>query len=202
MVPSVVSAATIVFVVINTSRQIKNQNKESHRPYLRILDVNDSDEDSLNSYLSVKDNEELNSEREPVKTKIKIINMGYGPSTNILLLGFAHTFTSRAGVDEKKKTGELFSVLDVGLSEDSIIKVTLISNDNSTNTTYDLMLFYTDLNKNIYSTMLLIEVKKNEFWNLYYYPRGSANFDDILEKRKIKYKELEKKYKKKQLGKK
>lgn len=201
IVPSLISAATIVFVVINTNKQIKNQNKESHRPYLRVLDVDDTNEDFLNSYIAVKDNEELNHENIPVQTIIKIKNMGYGIATNTLLLGFANTFINRAGVEEKDKTGKLFSVLDIGVLEETIIKISLNSNNNFDNATFDLMLFYTDLNKNIYSTMLLIEVKNNKYWNLYYYPRGSLNFDDILRKRNVKYRNFVKIYKKVQLGK-
>ncbi|MDZ7796174.1 MAG: hypothetical protein U5N56_03620 [Candidatus Marinimicrobia bacterium] len=201
IVPSLLSLGAIIAVVCNTNRQIKNQNKISYRPFLRVFDVNDSEEDFFNAYLSVKDNEDLNQESEPVKTKIKIRNMGHGIATNIIFVGFANTVIGRAGVDEKKKTGELFSVLVIGLSDESIIKVSLNSNDNSTSTTYDLMLFYTDLNKNIYSAMLLIEVKNNKFWNHYYYPKGSLNFDDILEKKKVKYNDLVKKYIKHQLGK-
>lgn len=201
IVPSLISAATIVFVVVNTNKQIRNQNKESHRPYLKFFDINDCNEDFFNSYIAVKNNEGKNTEEKTVYTKIEIKNVGYGIATNIHLLGFANTVISKAGIEEKRETGKLFSVLDIGSSEESIIKITLASNENSTNTTYDLMLFYTDLNKNIYSTMLLIEVNKNELWNLYYYPNGTLNFDDIIKKRSVKYKALKRKYIKWKLGK-
>lgn len=200
IIPSLVSAATILFVVINTNKQIKNQNKESHRPYLRVVKFEEVEKSFMNSYLTVKNDDDIISDKGRVDGKIWVHNLGYGIATNILLIGFDKAFCTKAGVEMKTKTGELFSVLDVGMSEDKSIKVSLSSNNNSDDTTYDLMLFYTDLNKNIYSTMLLIQVKNNKFWNLYYYPKGSLNFDDILEKRNVEYKDLVKKYIKRQLG--
>jgi hypothetical protein len=202
LIAIVVQVVAIFFIVRNTNKQIKNQNKESHRPYLRVINFEEVEEEFMNSYLAVKNNEDTRNEVKTIHGEVWIRNLGYGTATNIFLLGFDKTVCTKAGIEEKVKTGETFSVLDLGLSENKAIETSLRSNNNSSDTTYDFMLFYTDLNKNIYSTMLLIQVKNNKFWNLYYYPHGSLNFDDILEKRNVEYRDLEKEYIKWELNKK
>lgn len=161
--------------------QIENQNKESHRPYIRILDIrdilNDLNVDKSFYFAShqfkvkndMLDNHsfytnrslELDKKNEDnVKIEIIINNCGYGIAHNIHFVGLKDTYYS--SIRFGQKSGNYFSILDIAQAETININfnISCYLEFNDASHKYEdgitFLLFYSDLYENVFSSYIYV----------------------------------------------
>ena len=97
----IVQIAMIIFIVKNTNRQIKNQNKESRRPHLIVDEIKENWPDKLEAEYQIE-NSYNKEKRNKILTcyMLEIVNIGYGVAHNIKLIGVNKTTAFRLGLKE------------------------------------------------------------------------------------------------------
>lgn len=221
----IVSALAILFIVRNTNRQIENQNKESHRPYITVLDADKIKDNFIGEPKAIEDRldesdfhyghiiatensmqkkEEVGVAylRKIVKFNLQIKNIGYGIACTIDFIPVKQTvlyYHSKNGQSE----GDVFSTIDIQVDRekefDFNIYIEFETDENGKVVAFatdaaHLLIFYTDLHGNIYSTMLIIVVNKEGILSYTCYPEGTQSFKSMMIKLKGNYENSIEKY--------
>lgn len=222
-VGSLGTVAAIVFVVINTNRQIKNQNKESHRPYISISSLSDitshdpiTYEKTYNPYYEVKTyNIIKNQILDNINAKIvfTIKNMGYGIARDIRIYSLDSDKDSIKHKFRQTESVSSVTMLDIinGKSKKILFdihyhckqykhfgkvtngKVKSVFDYNSRDYC-NFVLFYSDLNDNIYSTVFSLSFNCHGPFQYGYYTEGTSNFNKLIKDLPVDYKLLKQKY--------
>lgn len=211
---------------ISIKKQIENQNKESHRPFISVKDVrklvdnyyydgNDKFQFCTSNSLfignsistkrgqaSLKNIQQL-EDRKVIKIKLILENIGYGVATNICCWGISGTFTCLTSNSQEE--GEFVSTesLGVGMKEKTIFNLTFeFDKKLSQNPPYlkedmaNILLFYSDLNDNVFSTIITVFISDNInqpkklLLKYVFHPNSSAFFYDALNQLSVDYSEM------------
>jgi hypothetical protein len=199
IIPSLLSLGAIIAVALNTNKQIKNQNKEQHKPYLVVKSFNTKLKDAppslYNEYSIYNSPDKFEDYPKGINSILKIKNIGYGLATNIVLYGIHETIAHRIEIDEEDEA-QYYSVKHISPLEiyDWEIMVSP-KKERSTfmSTTFDIMMFYTDVNLNVYSTLISITMPGRS--KITFHPKNSRNFKILLNEHQTNYKKLLRKYK-------
>lgn len=217
-----ISALMIFFVVGNTNRQIENQNKESHRPYIDIINIKKIKHNYLRNYSEKREisNEEQiphfiskrysinfnNKKNVNMIIKIKLRNIGYGAANNLRFWAI-HNTTFFDGI-KGYKDGDHFSTVNLSRGQNKNFKAYIDFQLKEVHyrelrDNICFLIFYSDLFGNIYSQFVNIYLvypydnsKKDVYLNYTFYSQESSSFYRVLKNLDVDYdKELEK-YKK------
>lgn len=223
LVGVIISAAAILFVVRNTNRQIENQNKESHRPYIDIINIERikhnylrnydekiefSNEEQIPHFLSKRYSVDFNNEKNVnMIIEIQLRNIGYGVANNLHFWSI-HS-TTFFNYIKGHKEGNHFSTIN--LARDQKVNLRVYIDFQLKEVHYRelrdnicFLIFYSDLLGNIYSQFVNIYLvypfdnnKQDVYLNYTFYSQESSDFYRVLKNLEVDYdKELEK-YKKK-----
>lgn len=221
-----VALIAILGVSWNTNRQIENQNKQMHRPYLKMSTINFSKERlETTNYLDL-----WSKNSTPIRIGVRITkggfgnlpciyldlkmeNTGIGLATNIAFYNvYSKKFTSRVlGYTLTQGTGVAlragyYSSIRIKKDRDEVIKFKLTYNleERFPDIFEDYasgILIYSDINNNIYKTIISYSINKNikvnECINIDYteHPSETIQFREFLSSKSIDENKVEKLYK-------
>ena len=196
------------------NNRIKNENRENHKPYLALKKV--SDIETINkykyyliligkNYLQSHENIDLSklqlSENDKdISVSLSIENIGYGVATNIKLYNLL-TGTAIDGMQEKQenKNQKLFTTFDIASSFEKQVEARIVSSildvDGVVVEDHNRILcVYKDLNNNIYSFIISINIKQTGHYDFFSYQPSSKSYKKWVLENKKQYKMIMKNY--------
>lgn len=223
----VATVLTIIFVNKNTRDQIENQNKQTYKPRLKLLNIQKSLSRDLNGdyeLMSVSkkanliyNNSKLSETEKIQKTctikfNITLKNIGYGLAHDIKLYSLIdghQVYGAQSIIDDLDQ--EMKSTEEIEINKESKFKISMLiskeliikENDD------DFILYlcnYKDLNNNNYQVLIGIIIKKIMMdddlnikinTNHYYYQEGTREYNGMIKKYKNNYNTIMKKIKQK-----
>lgn len=212
----ILSIAIPVFATIYTvNNRIKNENKENHKPYLVLDEIEPLQALNKYSYYLIpigRNYHELNEildiekidtldNKDDLNINLKIQNIGYGVATNIkfynLLTGKQIYGSQQSTKDQNQK---LFTTFDIASNAGKKMQARLVNHvieeeGMSTEDHHRILCVYQDLNRNIYNFIISINVKKNNHYDFFAYQRSSHSYQRWIKENQANYKKIIKEYK-------
>lgn len=216
LIPVTSMMITVFATLYTVSERIKNENKEKHKPYLTLNDIEPLDKlDEYKYYLTVLGRnyrkahqnwtlEELSStkEKEYITVRLLIDNIGYGVASNIkfydLLTGKQIKGTQTPSKDKNQK---LLTTFDIASTQEKQLQVKILNKiekqeEIETSDHCRILCIYQDLNGNTYDFILSINIKSNNTYDFFTYQRTSHSYKKWITENKKNYKRIIKEYKK------
>ncbi len=212
--PLLTVAIPVYATIFTVNNRIKNENRENHKPYLALKRVNDIE--TINkykyyliligkNYLSSHENIELSKLQllendKDISVSLSIENIGYGVATNIKLYNL---LTGKAidGMQEisENKNQKLFTTFDIAASFEKQVEARIVSSilDDDGIVVEDhnrILCVYKDLNNNIYSFIISINIKQTGHYDFFSYQPSSKSYKKWVLENKKQYKMILKNY--------
>lgn len=205
----ILSIVIPVFATVYTvNKRIKAQTRENHQPHLVLESINTIS--SINKYryyltlvgrnyskknISIID--VINNEKENIlNIQISLKNIGYGVATNIKfynLLNGEQIYGSQESSENSNQ--KLYTTFDIAASEVKKISSQVISDLNEDDMDHNRILcVYKDLNGNVSSFIITINVKKNNHYDYFAYQPSSLSYKKWIKENKKNYKKIINKY--------
>lgn len=200
-----------VFTTIYTvTNRIKNENREEHKPYIILDSIKDVDSLDTHKYFltavgrNYKEEYENNSEKiddNQICLNLVLKNIGYGVASNIkfydLLTGVEIHGTQDSIKDKNQK---LFTTFDIAKDEIKNVQMKVISllkeEDGIIKEDHNRILcVYEDLNNNVYSTIITINMKEKSHYDFFAYQPTSRSYKRWIKENRKEYKKIYKEYK-------
>ena len=216
LVPVASMIITVFATVYTVSGRVKNENREKHKPYLTLKDIEPKENiDEYKYYLTlfgrnyrkiIDKKEELKTEKtkrnEYLSVRLLLDNIGYGVASNIkfynLLTGEEIKGTQTPSKDKNQK---LFTTFDIASSLEKQVQVKIYSNidkedEIETPDHCRILCVYQDLNGNAYDFIISINIKSNKSYDFFTYQRTSHSYTRWISETKKQYKQIIREYKK------
>lgn len=212
--PLLTVAIPVYATIFTVNNRIKNENRENHKPYLALKKV--SDIETINkykyyliligrNYLQSHENIDLSKLQlkendKDISVNLSIENIGYGVATNIKLYNL---LTGKAidGMQEisENKNQKLFTTFDIASSFEKQVEARIVSSilDNDGVVVEDhnrILCVYKDLNNNIYSFIISINIKQTGHYDFFSYQPSSKSYKKWVLENKKQYKMIMKNY--------
>ena len=207
---------TVFATLYTVSERIKNENKEKHKPYLTLNDIEQLEKiDEYKYYFTIfgrnykKYHKELTIEqiqetkkKEYIEVRLLLDNIGYGVASNIkfydLLTGEQIKGTQ---TPSKEKNQKLLTTFDIASSKEKQVQVKIfnkIEKDEEIESPDHcrILCIYQDLNGNTYDFIISINIKSNNAYDFFTYQRTSHSYEKWINENKKNYKKIIKEYKK------
>jgi hypothetical protein len=212
LVPVASMLITVFATLYTVSERVKNENREKHKPYLTLNDIEKKEIDEYKYYLTIygqkyaetkekntTKEEKENEENQHISVTLLLDNIGYGVASNIK---FYNLLTGEeihgSQTPSKEKNQKLFTTFDIATNQQKKIQTKIYKNINEKQE-YDnckILCIYKDLNNNIYDLIISINVKTNNLYDFSTYQRTSHTYNNCIKENKNQYKKIIKQYKK------
>ena len=207
---------TVFATLYSVTERIKNENKEKHKPYLTLNDIEQLEKiDEYKFYFTAfgrnyrKNHQDCTIEevkeikkKEYIEVRLLLDNIGYGVASNIkfydLLTGEQIKGTQTPSKDKNQK---LLTTFDIASTKEKQVQVR-IYNKIEKNEEIELpdhsriLCIYQDLNGNTYDFIISINIKSNNSYDFFTYQRTSHSYEKWISENKKNYKKIRKEYKK------
>ena len=199
LIPVASMIITVFATLYTVSKRVENENKEKHKPYLTLENIQSKELNEYKYYITIKGK---NKGENFITVNIKLQNIGYGVASNIkfydLLTGENIKGNQSETPDENQR---LSTTLDIAINTEKNIQAKLITNlteeDNIEIQDHSRILcIYQDLNGNIYDFIICINLKTKTTFDFFAYQRTSYSYKKMLNQNKKEYKKILKSYKK------
>ena len=198
LVPAASMIITVFATVYTVSERVKNENREKHKPYLTLNNIEPLEKiDEYKYYLTLfgrnykkeilEKTEEENKktkENEYLSVRLLLDNIGYGVASNIkfynLLTGEEIKGTQTPSKDKNQK---LLTTFDIGTNIEKPDHCRILC-------------VYQDLNGNAYDFIISINIKSNKSYDFFTYQRTSHSYERWISETKKQYKQIIREYKK------
>lgn len=216
LIPVTSMMITVFATIYTVSERVKNENKEKHKPYLTLNDIENLEKlDEYKYYLTVlgrnyrKNHKDWSieklietKEKEYITVRILLDNIGYGVASNIkfydLLTGEQIKGTQ---TPSKEKNQKLFTTFDIASTKEKQIQVKLLNKIEKQEEIEQedhcrILCIYQDLNGNTYDFIISINIKSNKTYDFFTYQRTSHSYAKWIKENTKNYKKIIKEYKK------
>lgn len=212
LVPAASMIITVFATLYTVSQRVKNENKEKHKPYLTLNDIEPLEEINEYKYYltisgrnykkNIKTKNEKEKENEPLKVKLLIDNIGYGVASNIkfydLLTGEKIDGTQTPSKDKNQK---LLTTFDIAKDSTKQVQVKILNKINKEEEIeipdhIRVLCIYQDLNGNTYDFIISINIKSNKAYDFFTYQRTSHSYKKWITENKKEYKKIKRQYQK------
>jgi len=212
LIPVTSMMITVFATLYTVSQRVKNENREKHKPYLTLNNIEQQEKlDEYKYYLTLtgrnyieKQNieKEKTQENKYISVTLLLDNIGYGVASNIkfynLLTGKEIRGTQTPSKDKNQK---LFTTFDIASNQEKKVQAKIINTKKTTDeieiTDHCRMLcVYQDLNGNIYNLIISINIKSNDSYDFFTYQRTSHSYQKWIKENKTQYKKIMRQYKK------
>ena len=216
LIPITSMMITVFATIYTVSERVKNENKEKHKPYISLKDIENLDSlDEFKYYLTVfgrnynknaatdQSEKDLKSdEKEYIKVRFLLDNIGYGVASNIkfydLLTGEQIKGSQTPSKDKNQK---LFTTFDIATSKEKQVQVKMYNKIEKNNEKEKpdhcrILCVYQDLNGNTYDFIISINIKSNSAYDFFTYQRTSHSYAQCIIENKKNYSKIIKEYKK------
>jgi len=204
-----------VFATVYTvNKRIREQNRANYQPYLVLDEITPINEIDIYSYhltlIGTNTNPigKVMSEEEILKLEeganlfvnLGIKNIGYGVATNIKfynLLTGEKIYGTQAIAKEKNQ--KLFTTFDIAKERAKSVQAIIINKEKKENGIYHddhfrILCVYQDLNQNIYSFIIALNVKDEHYYDFFAYQPSSKSYYKWIMENKKEYKKIIKDY--------
>lgn len=199
-----------VFTTIYTvTNRIKNENREEHKPYIILDSIKDLDALDTHKYFltavgrnykeEYEINNDLNSENK-IYLNLVLKNIGYGVASNIKFYDLLTGCEIHGMQDSiKNQNQKLFTTFDIAKDESKNVQMQVISlikeEDGILKEDHNRILcIYEDLNNNIYSTIITINMKEKTHYDFFAYQPTSKSYKRWIKENRKEYKKIYKEY--------
>jgi len=213
LVPAASMIITVFATIYTVSERVKNENREKHKPYLTLKDIEPKENiDEYKYYLTLfgknynktDDNFENKKpekikENEYLSVRLLLDNIGYGVASNIkfynLLTGEEIKGTQTPSKDKNQK---LFTTFDIASNIEKQVQVKIYNKilKEEKPDHCRILCVYQDLNGNTYDFIISINIKSNKAYDFFTYQRTSHSYARWINENKKNYKKIRKDYKK------
>lgn len=195
---SMFTLAAIYFVVQNTNKQIKNQNKESHRPHLCMSRNSNVDESILEIIINFNVSVDSISDKKNNKRHyIKLFNAGYGTASNIRFIGTTYkSYKREISISYQDDSARNHLIEPIRENKYTSIGLGTIIDSQNKNIMLPIyiLVFYTDFNQNIYSTLIYLETTNQIGFTINFYNDNRKAFSAKIKEAGIDYKKAKYQY--------
>ena len=187
LIPVTSMMITVFATLYTVNRRVENENKEKHKPYLTLDNIENKKLDEYKYYITVN---------------IKLQNIGYGVASNIkfydLLTGENIKGSQSETIEENQR---LSTTLDMAINTEKNIQTKIITNINEEENIEiqdhtRILCVYQDLNGNIYDFIICINLKTTKTFDFFAYQRTSYSYKKMINQNKKEYKKILKSYNK------
>lgn len=203
----ILSIGIPVFATLYTvNNRIKNENKENHKPYVILRKIEPLSKLDIYSYYltligkNYNDNITTDNLDKDICVSLILGNIGYGVASNIR---FYDLLTAKQIQGHQTPTKELnqklFTTFDIASNDEKEIQARIINtNFNEEGANIEdhnrILCVYQDLNKNIYSLIISINVKVKGHYDFFAYQPSSKSYRKWIRENKKQYKKIIKEY--------
>lgn len=183
----ILSIAIPVFATVYTvNNRIKNENKERHKPYLILRDINNLDKiDEYNYYLDLE-----SDGKEELDIELVLDNSGYGVASNIKFYNLMNGEEIKGNQKTTKEQNQkLFTTFDIASEKEKKVQVKIKGSKEN-----KILCVYKDLNNNKYNFLIAINLKENGHYDFYAYQPTSASYKRTIDQNKKNNNKIMKKY--------
>lgn len=212
--PLLTVAIPVYATIFTVNNRIKNENKENHKPYLALKRVDDIDTIDKyryyliligRNYLDIHSQFDINNVKlleneKDIAVNLLIENIGYGVATNIRFYNLL-TGNPIDGAQEinENKNQKLFTTFDIASSAEKKVQARILSailNQDGMNIEEHnrILCIYKDLNNNIYSFIISINIKSTGHYDFFSYQPSSKSYKKWVIENKKQYKSILKNY--------
>lgn len=216
LIPVTSMMITVFATLYSVTERIKNENKEKHKPYVTLNDIEQLEKiDEYKYYFTVfgrnyrKIHQNIKIEqlsetkkKEYIEVRLLLDNIGYGVASNIkfydLLTGEQIKGTQ---TPSKEKNQKLLTTFDIASSKEKQVQVRIfnkIEKDEEIELPDHcrILCIYQDLNGNTYDFIISINIKSNNSYDFFTYQRTSHSYTRWIKENKKNYKKIIREYKK------
>ena len=189
-VPVASMLITVFATVYTVSKRVENENKEKHKPYLTLNNIEYLKQlDEYKYYYKLKNKEK--EEQTNLNVLLLLENIGYGVASNIKLynLSIDKTFlfnkllTSEeikgAQTLTNEKNQKLFTTFDIAINQQKKVQFQ-IEHKIDIKAENKILCVYQDLNGNVYDFIINIDIKTNDTYDFYTYQRTSHSYNKLI----------------------
>ena len=210
LIPVTSMIITVFATLYTVTERVKNENKEKHKPYLALNDIDKLDE--YKYYLTVLGKnykeehqnwsiDEINKteEKDYIMVRFLLDNIGYGVASNIkfydLLTGEQIKGTQTPSKDKIQK---LVTTFDIASNKQKQVQAKILNKigKEEPQDHCKILCIYQDLNGNTYDFILRINIKSNDSYDFSTYQRTSHSYAKCISQYKKNYERIIKEYKK------
>jgi len=216
LIPVTSMMITVFATLYTVSERIKNENKEKHKPYLTLDDIEQLDKvDEYKYYLTVlgrnyrKNHQNWNIEeivedkkKEYIEVRILLDNIGYGVASNIKFYDLL-TAEQIKGTQtpSKEKNQKLLTTFDIANNKQKQVQVKIYNKIEKEEEIENpdhcrILCIYQDLNGNTYDFIISINIKSNNAYDFFTYQRTSHSYARWIKENKKNYQKIIREYKK------
>lgn len=213
LLPILTIAIPVFATVYTVNNRIKNDKMESHKPYLVLESIKDLNKlDKSKYYLTfigrnyaqknreIKEEtlEKIGSDCE-VYVDIHLRNIGYGVASDIKFYNLL-TGEEFHGTQEnlKNMNQKLFTTFDIGTNETKTIQSKVINFIEEKEVKEEdhnrILCVYKDLNNNVYSMIITINMKEQNYYDFFAYQPTSRSYRKWIKQNKKEFKKIYKTY--------
>lgn len=213
LIPVTSMIITVFATIYTVSERVKNENREKHKPYLALNDIDKLDKlDEYKYYLTVLGKnykeehqnwsiDEINKteEKDYIMVRFLLDNIGYGVASNIkfydLLTGEQIKGTQTPSKDKIQK---LVTTFDIASNKQKQVQAKILNKigKEEPQDHCKILCIYQDLNGNTYDFILRINIKSNDSYDFSTYQRTSHSYAKCISQYKKNYERIIKEYKK------
>ena len=216
LVPAASMIITVFATVYTVSERVKNENREKHKPYLTLNNIEPLEKiDEYKYYLTLfgrnykkeilektEEEKKKKKENEYLSVRLLLDNIGYGVASNIkfynLLTGEEIKGTQTPSKDKNQK---LLTTFDIGTNIEKQLQVKIYNKLKKEDEIEKpdhcrILCVYQDLNGNAYDFIISINIKSNKSYDFFTYQRTSHSYERWISETKKQYKQIIREYKK------
>ena len=196
LVPIASMLITVFATVYTVSKRVENENKEKHKPYIILNNIEYLKQlDEFKYYYRLK-GKNVGEDKQKLNVLLLLENIGYGVASNIK---FYNLITSEeikgTPTLTNEKNQKLFTTFDIAISQQKKVQFQIENTIKNNKDECKILCVYQDLNGNTYDFIINIDIKTNDTYDFYTYQRTSHSYNKIINKNQ-NYNKIMNEYKK------
>ena len=181
LIPVASMLITVFATVYTVSKRVENENKEKHKPYLTLNNIEYLKQlDEYKYYYKLKGKNQ-GTEKQKLNVLLLLENIGYGVASNIK---FYNLLTSEEIKGTQTLTNEknqkLFTTFDIAINQQKKVQFQIENTVKNNKDECKILCVYQDLNGNTYDFIINIDIKTNDTYDFYTYQRTSHSYNKLI----------------------
>lgn len=208
LVPVTSMIITVFATIYTVSKRVENENREKHKPYLTLNDIEPLEKiDEYKYYLTLfgkkreitqEDSQEKTQETTSMSVTLSLNNIGYGVASNIKFYNLSTGDLIKGDQSySKSKNQKLYTTFDIAMNTEKQVQAKIFDIiEENIKEDFKILCIYQDLNGNIYDFIIKLNIKSKETYDFSIYQRTSHSYARCIKENKQEYKKIVKNYKK------
>ncbi len=186
LVPITSMLITVFATLYTVSKRVENENKEKHKPYLTLDNIELLEKiDKYKYYYKMKGKNISESEPNELSILILLENIGYGVASNIKFYDLLNAQEIK-GTQTKtpERNQKLFTTFDIAVNQEKKVQFQIENKIKENPDECKILCVYQDLNGHVYDFIININIKTNNTYDFYTYQRTSHSYNKYINKNK------------------